>query len=327
VTYPNPNDYTVELKNPIYDVSQIRIESAQIPNTQSLFHERNKKFTIVIDEPAPDAGNYTVELQERNIGNGTTLASHVLSRIQAEGITTIDTIDWRSTRDSLKFSNAATSYNFSLRFDTGINGWSSNVYGYTTPNQALGFTSEDHYSTNGVIDKEGRVDYIHGIKVFVIQIYCDAESLNQEIFTKTPFYTASIMNTSILEDNEKHVMSFNGNDYNVIHDFHRGSSKCMKNICIRWFYKENNKLIPYDFRGRDHSLKLSIKCSTDKLEGLPKVPIPEDEDDVEDKDVNIPEEIVENVYKWKTEYISIGLIIFVGIVLMFLMRRKPKLSE
>jgi len=37
--------------------------------------------------------------------------------------------------------------------------------------------------------------------------------------------------------------------------------------------------------------------------------------------------VVEDVYKWKMEYVSIGLIIFVGIILLSLMHKRPKLSE
>src|SRR5210317_2249747 len=64
--------------------------------------------------------------------------------------------------------------------------------------------------------------------------------------------------------------------------------------------------------------------STDKLESLPKVPLEVVNEELPPP-INIPE-VLEDVYKWK-EYLSIGIIIFVGIVLLSLMRRRPKLSE
>jgi len=88
----------------------------------------------------------------------------------------------------------------------------------------------------------------------------------------------------------------------------------------------HGRLIPYDFRNQDHILKFEITGSTDKLEGLPKVPEEALKDDTPKLQINIPE-VVEDVYKWKMEYVSIGLIIFVGIVLLSLMHKRPKLSE
>ena len=82
--------------------------------------------------------------------------------------------------------------------------------------------------------------------------------------------------------------------------------------------------IPYDFRGQDHILKFEITGSTDKLEGLPKVPL-EDVKKALPPPISIPELVVDT-YRWK-EYFSIGVIVFVGILLLSLMKRRPKLSE
>ena len=109
----------------------------------------------------------------------------------------------------------------------------------------------------------------------------------------------------------------------LTHEFYKGPQKFIQDIKIEFFYMSHGRLIPYDFRNQDHILKFEITGSTDKLEGLPKVPF-----EVVKKElpppINIP--AIEDVYKWK-EYISIGVIIFVGILLLFLMRQRPKLSE
>jgi hypothetical protein len=86
----------------------------------------------------------------------------------------------------------------------------------------------------------------------------------------------------------------------------------------------HGRLIPYDFRNQDHILKFEITCSTDKLEGLPKVP-PETVKKELPPPISIPEVLVDS-YRWK-EYLSIGVIVFIGIVLLSLMKRRPKLSE
>ena len=87
----------------------------------------------------------------------------------------------------------------------------------------------------------------------------------------------------------------------------------------------NGVLTHYKDAGTEHILKFEIKCSTDKLEGLPKVPLEVVEEVVESPQISIPEMVVDT-YKWK-DYLSIGIIVFVGILILSLMKRKPKLSE
>jgi hypothetical protein len=81
----------------------------------------------------------------------------------------------------------------------------------------------------------------------------------------------------------------------------------------------NGVLTTYEVGNTDHVLKFEIKCSTDKLEGLTKVPIEE----VVEKPISIPE-VVENVYRWKKEYTYITVIVFIGLILLLLMKRQPK---
>jgi hypothetical protein len=71
-------------------------------------------------------------------------------------------------------------------------------------------------------------------------------------------------------------------------------------------------------------LKFEITCSTDKLEGLPKVPLEAITKELPPP-ISIPDVIV-NTYRWK-EYLSIGIIVLFGILLLFVMKRRPKLSE
>ena len=45
-TFSNPNNYTVHLKNPIYDVSQIKLVSARIPTPQLMICPTNNTFSV-----------------------------------------------------------------------------------------------------------------------------------------------------------------------------------------------------------------------------------------------------------------------------------------
>ena len=82
----------------------------------------------------------------------------------------------------------------------------------------------------------------------------------------------------------------------------------------------HGRLIPYDFMNQEHILKFEIKCSTDKLETLSKVP--EKVQELMAPINKLGED--ENVYKWKKEYTYIILIILVGLLLLSLMKGKRK---
>ena len=131
--------------------------------------------------------------------------------------------------------------------------------------------------------------------------------------TGTPHYTGHILlngTTSI---------TFNGSDDPLVHRFHSGPQKMIKDLGIEFLYMNNGVLTTYEVGNTDHVLKFEIKCSTDKLEGLTKVPIEE----VVEKPISIPE-VVENVYRWKKEYTYITVIVFIGLILLLLMKRQPK---
>ena len=87
-----------------------------------------------------------------------------------------------------------------------------------------------------------------------------------------------------------------------------------------------DSLQPYSLGATENNtFKFEIKGSTDKLEGLTKVPLDKfakkKEKTKEEKVKNLGSEILYN----QEVYIYIGIIAFFGIVLMFLMKGSPKL--
>ena len=87
----------------------------------------------------------------------------------------------------------------------------------------------------------------------------------------------------------------------------------------------NGVLTTYEVGNTDHVLKFEIKCSTDKLEGLTKVPLDKftkkkEKAKKNEKVKNLGSEILYN----QEVYIYIGIIAFFGIVLMFLMKGGSK---
>lgn len=153
----------------------------------------------------------------------------------------------------------------------------------------------------------------------ILKLSSGSDEFNQSVYVGTPHYTGHILLDGTT------ALTFNGSDDPFVHRFHSGPQKVITEIGLEFYYMDSGVLTEYDFDNEEHILKFEVKCSTDKLEGLPKVPLEVVEDEVEEPKISIPEMIV-NTYRWK-DYLSIGIIIFVGLVLLSLMKRKPRLSE
>jgi len=152
----------------------------------------------------------------------------------------------------------------------------------------------------------------------ILKLSSGSDEFNQSVYTGTPHYTGHILLDGTT------ALTFNGVDDPFVHRFHSGSQKVITELGLDFYYMNSGVLTLYDFDNEEHVLKFEIKCSTDKLEGLPKVPL-----DVVEKalppPISIPEMVVDT-YEWK-DYVSIAIIVFFGMVLLLLMKRKPKLSE
>lgn len=311
--YTYANSYTMTLKEPIYDVTQIKLISARVPTPQLITCATNKTFSIH-DSGAPN-DLIEVTLNETNYTNGAALASDLDTLMQPPA-TCIDQVVFDTDTQALTFSNtnAGSSNTFTFKFFDGTNGYLSNV-ALTTPHQVIGFSSENPVESDSIVS--GAIN-LEGPNSLVLRMTSGSDEFTKTVYSTTPFYTGHILL------NGTDVMNFHGADDPFTHEFYKGPQKYVKDIKIEFFYMSHGKLIPYDFRNQDHILKFEIVCSTDKLEGLPKVPLEVVEKELPPP-ISIPE-TVEDVYKWKIEYISIGIIVFVGLVLLSLMKRKPKLS-
>jgi len=301
--YSYANSYVVTLENPIYDVSKITLVSARIPTPQLTTCSTNKTFSV-------DGNVFT--LSETNYANGYVLAED-LELVLAPPDSNVSLVVYDEDTDALSFSNVGNSNAFTFEFHTGTTGYQDTSSLVTTPHQVLGFSSRDFTSnangqlTSGVIN-------LNGPNSIVLKLTAGSDEFNQDIYSSTPFYTGHILL------NGSDFINFSGVDDHLVHHFHSGPQKFIQNIHVEFFYMSHGRLIPYDFRNQEHILKFEITCSTDKLENLPKVPI----EKVEEEPVHIPEEVRENVYRWKREYIYIALIVIVGLFLLLFMNKKPR---
>ena len=304
--YAHTNSYVVTLENPIYDISNIKLVSGRIPTPQLTTCVTNKTFSV---------DGVDITLNETNYSNGYVLAEDLDLELSPP-ITNVDMVTYDEDTDHLIFSNTTPGdNNFTFEFYSGTNGYIIDSSPLTTPHQVLGFGSKDYTSTSNVLTS-GAIN-LNGPNSLVLKLTTGSDEFNQDIYSSTPFYTGHIL----LDGSD--FINFSGADDPLVHHFHSGPQKIIRDIRIEFFYMSHGRLIPYDFRNQDHILKFEITGSTDKLEGLPKVPI-EEVTEKEEKSISIPE-VVENVHRWKREYIYITLISIVGLLLIFFMKGgRPK---
>jgi len=292
ISYPNPADYVVTLKSPIYDVTKISMISARIHNSQFLINERNNTFTINSTTVSIPNGNY----------NGRDLASNVVQ--ESGGIITSSSFD--KDTNAITFNGGS---NFTFKFYTGTNGYNTYVSGKTTPHDILGLPANDITSTNNTLTT-GSVN-LQGADAIIVKLSSGSDEFNKTIFSESPFYTGRILMCG-------DVINYSGVDDAVEHNFDSGAQKTISSLRVQFYYSSNNRLIPYDFRNANHILKLAVTCSTDKFVNIPKLM----RDDNLPTPLSIPE--FEDNHRWDV-YLPIFFVVATGIFLLFVMK-KPKIT-
>ena len=292
ISYPNPADYVVTLKSPIYDVTKISMISARIHNSQFLINERNNTFTINSTTVSIPNGNY----------NGKDLASNVVQ--ESSGILTSSSFD--KDTNAITFNGGS---NFTFKFYTGTNGYNTYVSGKTTPHDILGLPANDITSTTNTITT-GSVN-LQGADAIIVKLSSGSDEFNKTIFSDSPFYTGRILMCG-------DVINYSGVDDAVEHNFDSGVQKTISSLRVQFYYSSNNRLIPYNFRNANHILKLAVTCSTDKFVNIPKLM----RDDNLPTPLSIPE--FEDNHRWDV-YLPIFFVVATGIFLLFVMKN-PKIT-
>ena len=129
IAYPNPGDYVVELKNPIYNVSKISLVSARIHASQLLINDRNNTFSV---------NGTTVTLPNENY-SGQELAEELTTQFQAASVP-ISTVTYDKSKNDLSFTGNSP---FTFEFYGGENGFSTGTDGFTTPHDILGLPASN----------------------------------------------------------------------------------------------------------------------------------------------------------------------------------------
>jgi len=300
--YPDPGDYVIELKNPIYDIRKISLASARIHASQLLINDRNNTFTVT---NTTDTTVATVTLDNGNY-KGTTLATELATKLTTavgESVTVV----YDSNDNTLKFDAGSDEFRFD--FYGGTKGFANATAGYTTPHDILGFPPSNVASISTVITS-GSIN-LQGPDALILKLSSGSEEFNKTVYSDTPFYTGRILMCG-------DVINYSGKDDVVEHNFDTGTQASISKLRVQFFYSSNNQLIPYDFRNANHIIKLSIECSRDKLSVMPIVKM--DEMDVSlPPPMRIPE--FEDPNRWNG-FIYIFLIVITG--MFFIILTKPR---
>ena len=295
--YPNPGDYVVHLKNPIYDVTKISLISARIHNSQYLIHDRNNQFDINGTPVTIPNGNYS----------GNDLAQAIVT-----ASSDITGASFDKETNAITFTSSSAPFTF--EFYGGTNGYATGTNGYTTPHDILGLPASNVSSTTSFpyTLETGSIN-LQGADAIIVKLSSGSDEFNKTVFSESPFYTGRIL---LCGD----VINYSGADDAVEHNFDSGSQKTISSLRVQFYYSSNNRLIPYEFRNANHVLKLAITCSTDKLENLSSVsrewslPPP----------MSIPE--LEDPRRWDG-VISIFVIVATGLFLLLVTKKQSRLIE
>ncbi|QOR60607.1 hypothetical protein [Bathycoccus sp. RCC716 virus 3] len=297
VLYPNPADYVVSLKSPIYNVTKISMISARIHNSQYLIHESNNTFTL-----NSGGSDYEISIPNGNY-DGTDLASNVVVNSSSK----IQSSVFNKDTNAITFT---ANNPFTLKFYTGTNGYSkTDVTGKTTPHDILGLPANDVQSTQSppYTLETGSIN-LQGADGIIVKLSSGSDEFNKTIFSETPFYTGRILMCG-------DVINYSGVDDAVEHNFDSGSQKTISSLRVQFYYSSNNRLIPYDFRNANHILKLAVTCSTDKFVNIPRYR----RDETLPTPMEIPREF-EDVHSWDS-FIPIFMVIATGLFLLVIIKK------
>jgi len=314
--YTSPNDYVIKLNRRMYNVTNIKLVSALIPNSQLLINKGNKQFDV-------GTGN-TVVLTEGTWTDGYQLASNLTDSLTDFSGANDIAVSYDQNTQALSFTS---SVNFSFDFYGGSNGYVTNS-NVGTPANVLGFTFANTTPAttliSNVVNFYGPNSLILGLSsgssTFDKMVYMNGGEFSfGNIYSDVPVtqpLKTTYMGRILTSDKTGDMLDYNGRDDPVDHQFYKGPEKSIDRLRVKFFYNNGSKLIPYDFGNRNHVLKIEFTCSLDKLNNL--------ERNVTPTALPPPIEIERKErisYKQKQMFIIIAVALSVGLLLLSMFKR------
>ena len=288
--YPFPQDYTVCLNRPLYNVSKMELRAAKIPISQTLICGTNNTFSVSIGGVPTH-----VSLPNQNVVDGTAMGILLDASFAAAlpALSMSPTV-YNSDTNSLTFEHP--SQQFTFNFYNGINGFNT-TSSNGTPASILGLPHQDVSSTSvGPFTlTTGPINlYPPTSLILRLTVNGDGDDLGKDVYISSGKFSFGEQNSTSNVELDKTEScyfgriltydSYQGNEYLTyqggypIEDyFHKGHEKNITKLKIRFYYTIGGKLIPYDFGYKNHTLKFKIHCNLDKLDTLrANIPIGED---------------------------------------------------
>lgn len=287
----NPNDFVYKLNRPLYNVSDFRLISANIPLTQSTICDGNN--TLVVD-------GTSYSLDNKFYSSGNDLAYDIEQQLAGSNVTSVT---YDSNTMALTYSNVGATGEFTFDLDSES---PFNVLGLD-----LGTISSSGGSlTSGVID-------LHGPTTLLLRVTSGSDDLKKKVYRDEgqSLYTARILTTSVPGT----MMSYKGPDDPVEYYFHEGRFKSIDRLRIRFYYINGSRLIPYDFSNRNLFLKFRVTCSLDKLKPL------KEQQSEKPSELPPPVDIPSlDVLPRVPQYIIIGIVLIIGLVVLIFLKPQPR---
>jgi len=287
----NPNDFVYKLNRPLYNVSDFRLISANIPLTQPTINGGSNVLVI-------DGTPYTLE--NKFYSSGFDLAYDIEQAVSGSNLTTVT---YNSNTMALTFSNVGTPNNFKMELDSYS---PFSVLGLDLSNVVGGTVA------GGVID-------LHGPNTLLLRVTSGLDDLKKKVYRHEgqSLYTARILTSTSAGG----MMTYKGPDDPVEYYFHEGRFKSIDRLRIRIYYINGSRLVPYDFGNRNLFLKFRVTCSLDKLEPL------KDQQTLKPMELPPPVEIPSlEVPSRVPHFVIVGAILLVGLIVLIFLKPKPRIS-
>ena len=289
----NPNDFVYKLNRPLYNVSDFRLISANLPLTQPTINGGSNVLVI-------DGTPYTLE--NKFYSSGTDLAYDIEQTVNGSNLTAVT---YNSNTMALSFSNVGTSNNFTMELDS------------YSPFSVMGLDLGNVVSNGGTVT--GGVIDLHGPNTLLLRVTSGLDDLKKKVYRHEgqSLYTARILTSTSAGG----MMTYKGPDDPVEYYFHEGRFKSIDRLRIRIYYINGSRLVPYDFGNRNLFLKFRVTCSLDKLEPL------KDQQSVKPVDLPPPVEIPSlEVSSRVPQFVIVGAVLLVGLIVLIFLKPKPRIS-
>ena len=259
--WPNPNEYEITLNRELHNVTNIKLIAAQIPLSQTLINGTNNTFPV---------NDTYVNLPNINVDSGEDFANLLKTYLTG---TAVSNVEYNSNTETLTYSNSSGNLIY-FDFYGGQNGYTTQTNKGTLANE-LGFSHSNVENGSNVITS-GPVN-LFGPTSIVIRLSTNGDDITRDVYNSGSSNVSS-GNLSSTESNyfgrlitkkRGEFLEFK-NDYPVESLFHKGPESAIKKLKISFYYTIGTKLVPYDFRSRNHTLKFKITCNLDKLSTLEK---------------------------------------------------------